>query len=126
MNPEDQTDLLFVYGTLREKGSNGWRMKSAPLIGEGWVYGILLDIGSFPGLILGGTEKVIGEVRQIQVRDLPALDAYEDDAYRRIRLQVKLPDRTLEAWAYEWLEDRDAFPKIAGGDWLAVEGSGNS
>ena len=55
---------VFVYGTLRRGGSNDInRLAPAPVwVGEASIAGTLYDFGRYPGVVLGGEGRVVGEV----------------------------------------------------------------
>lgn len=107
---------LFVYGTLRSDSGHPMHdvlAAAADMIGCGEVVGTLVDLGAYPGLVLG-TGSTRGEVWQL--RDdtlLGRLDAYEGigpdaevvESFERVRVPVRLDDgRTLETWTYAWRE----------------------
>ena len=48
--------LLFVYGTLRSDSGHAMHavlVRGAQLVGRGEVDGALVDLGDYPGLVLG-------------------------------------------------------------------------
>jgi gamma-glutamylcyclotransferase (GGCT)/AIG2-like uncharacterized protein YtfP len=106
--------LLFVYGTLRSDSGHEMHdvlARGARLVGSGEVDGTLVDLGAYPGLVLGsGTAR--GEAWALHDDALFArLDAYEgigpdaevSEAFERVRVQVRLGDgRVVEAWTYAW------------------------
>ena len=63
---------VFVYGTLRRGGSNDiTRLRPAPrFLGKAQVQGVLYHLGAYPGMALGGSHWVQGEVYAIA----PALE----------------------------------------------------
>ena len=107
---------LFVYGTLRRDAGNALHPLIAgqgTFIGEARVRGRVFDLGSYPGMTLGGDDGFVpGELYEI-ASDWDAfiarLDAYEgcaeDDPephqYRReLVTAVRDSGPPVEAWAY--------------------------
>lgn len=101
--PEEYPDRIFVYGTLRP-GESAWHIAEPLVTGEPYratVKGTVFDTGfGYPGL-LPGDEPVSGWVLTLAgpAAALAAMDSYEGDEYRRIR--VSLPDGTV-CWTYLW------------------------
>jgi len=127
-------EWVFVYGTLRQGGSNAFRMEGAEFIGTARVEGALYAISWYPGLILGKDPgHVIGEVYQVGPEQMRALDEFEGlsageiegSEYRRVKVPVRLedfyPDASHRAWVYEWKGPVDDRKLIRSGDWLDIE-----
>jgi gamma-glutamylcyclotransferase (GGCT)/AIG2-like uncharacterized protein YtfP len=122
--------LVFVYGTLRRGDVRDiTRLQPAPrFIGTGSVAGVLYDLGPYPGLLLGGAGRVVGEVYAISAGLERLLDEIEEvwpqqsGEYSRREVTVQMDEA---AWAeapvclvYEINPQRLAgCPVIAGGDW---------
>ena len=68
---------VFVYGTLRRGQANDiMALQPAPAwVGRASVHGTLYDLGRYPGVVLGGTALVRGEVYEIA----PALEEKLDE-----------------------------------------------
>ena len=123
-------ELVFVYGTLRRGASNSWRMDGAEFVADGTVDGRIYRIDWYPGLVLGGTSRVIGEVFAVTPEHLAALDEFEGvsaaentgSEYRRVKAKVATAGWTIEAWAWEWIGPLDESKRVRSGDWLAMEG----
>ena len=82
------TRHVFVYGTLRRGGSNDiTRLTPAPVwIGEAEIAGTLYDFGRYPGVVLGGSGRVTGEVYAVDAtleRILDEIDHVRDGAQAR-------------------------------------------
>jgi gamma-glutamylcyclotransferase (GGCT)/AIG2-like uncharacterized protein YtfP len=86
--PEPSARYVFVYGTLRRGGSNDiTRLQPAPrYIGRAGVMGVLYHLGHYPGVQLGGTCQVWGEIYAIS----PALERRLDE------IEQVLPEPTGE------------------------------
>lgn len=141
----ESSELVFVYGTLRQHASNAFRMKGASWQGIRIVRGRLYQISWYPGLVLdsqGGA--VAGELFSVTPSQLRELDEFEGvpagllegDEYRRVRILTevapengRLPEWEVgsgdggaeEAWVWEWKGDPANAQLIASGDWLDVE-----
>jgi gamma-glutamylcyclotransferase (GGCT)/AIG2-like uncharacterized protein YtfP len=121
---------LFVYGTLLQGGSRHAefeRCGGAAEVVPATAPGILLDCGSFPGMIPGPGGTVHGEV--IGLRDVPAalthldgVEGYEGfDAARALFRRALITVRTAAgadrlAWTYLWAGG-EKHPRIESGDW---------
>lgn len=102
-------------------------------MGYGLTAGVLYNLGAYPGVRLGGTHFVYGEVYQISPELERQLDAIEEvwpqptGEYSRREVQVALTGREAASWAaleptcliYEIAEGRTAgMPVIVTGNWL--------
>ncbi len=118
---------VFVYGTLRRGGRNDIaRYRPAPrFIGEASIAGTLFDLGAYPGVVLGGAQRVKGEVYAIEPAVEAALDVLEevaeDDSGEYIKRQVRVDvnGQWFECLVYEIHPARVAgLEVIEGGDWI--------
>lgn len=118
---------VFVYGTLRrgeQRDIN--RLLPAPVfMGDGEISGTLYDLGSYPGLRLGGTQWVQGEVYQIAPELERQLDEIEEvwpqpnGEYAKTTVVVHCAGAVLTCLIYEVTVARfRGCPVIASGDWL--------
>ena len=121
-------ELLFVYGTLRIGGRNDIRRfgPGSRLLGPARVQGRLYDLGAYPGLVLGGPEWVRGELHWVWPVLEPTLDELEEvwpqrsGEYRRTRVLAFTAEDCVSALVYEMASQHaQAWPMVAGGDWLA-------
>ena len=124
------TRHVFVYGTLRkgeERDIN--RLRPAPQwVGRAQVAGVLHHLGSYPGLVLGGTGVVHGEVYAVSPELERVLDEIEEvwpqqtGEYTRREVMVQLdttPARELLCVLYEISPERTRGKAvIASGDWV--------
>lgn len=122
------SERVFVYGSLRKRASNGWRMKEACYLGVAKVGGTLVKVDWYPGLVLGNQGQVIGEVYEVDPDLLKELDQFEgigapdrNGEYQRVRARVFLGGKTVEVWIYEWLQGIEDYEVVESGDWLTVE-----
>jgi gamma-glutamylcyclotransferase (GGCT)/AIG2-like uncharacterized protein YtfP len=124
-------ELVFVYGTLRRRGSNAFRMKGARFVGQGYVAGKLYTVSWYPGLVLERTGSIVtGEVFRVGPEQLHALDEFEGLAagemegseYQRLKVECVIESATMDdtvlVWAYEWKGRVDEERRIPSGDWI--------
>ena len=122
-----ERQLLFVYGLLRPTQTGFQSLGLAgkvDIIGKDRVQGRLYHLGDYPGMILGKTGVVHGDV--IAVDDpavLAEIDAYElcvperprVSEYRRV--EAELLDSSQRVWVYEYNRPIKGRPVIASGNW---------
>ncbi|MEQ1659177.1 MAG: gamma-glutamylcyclotransferase family protein [Hylemonella sp.] len=123
-----QPDLhVFVYGTLRRGEANDInRLRPAPrYLGQARICGVLYDLGPYPGLVLGGTDPVLGEVYAIvpelerQLDVIEAVAPVPSGEYARRHVELVLDGRPLRCLVYEIDPLRvSGRPRITTGDWL--------
>lgn len=121
---------VFVYGTLRNGGSNHFRMAGSELVGEGRIFGRMYQIDWYPALLCGGETLVKGELYRVSDENLLALDRFEGITryaeepreYRRVKALVMLSSGgTQTAWVWEWAGAVSGMSALDGEDWLAYE-----
>jgi gamma-glutamylcyclotransferase (GGCT)/AIG2-like uncharacterized protein YtfP len=126
---------VLVYGTLRRGGHNDIaRYKPLPVwIGEASIAGTLYDLGAYPGLVLGGTTRVKGEVYAIEPSVEAALDVLEEVAdddsgeYIKRRVQVEVGGQLLDCLVYEIHPSRIVGRStVDSGDWIAHAAGGGA
>ncbi|WP_018682630.1 gamma-glutamylcyclotransferase family protein [Actinokineospora enzanensis] len=110
----DYPGAVFVYGTLRPSSSH-WHLLAPHAAGPtrpGRLAGTLYDTGfGYPALALGDGPGVSGDLVPLRSgTDMTALDRYEGDEYRRVR--VVLTDGSL-AWTYVWIAPFDDMRILA-------------
>ncbi len=119
---------VFVYGTLRRGGRNDIaRYRPEPrFIGEASIAGTLFDLGAYPGVALGGAQRVKGEVYAIEPAVETALDVLEEVAdddsgeYIKRQVRVEVNGQWFECLVYEINPTRIAgLEVIESGDWIA-------
>lgn len=131
------TDLLFVYGTLRRGSAHAmgrWLAARADWLGVATCAPArLYRVGWYPALVTGGApgDTVTGDLYRLHDTATlwPALDDFEavagrdDDEYERCLGDIRIgAHRTVRAWLYAYRRPVADLPRIAGGDWLAAEG----
>lgn len=128
--PASATRHVFVYGTLRRGDVRDiTRLQPSPqFAGMGSVAGVLYDLGPYPGLVLGGEGRVLGEVYAISAELERQLDEIEEvwpqqtGEYSKREVAVRLDGAASSTGpvclVYEINAARLAgCPVISGGDW---------
>ena len=127
-DPAPSPRHVFVYGTLRRGGSNDIaRYSPAPdFVGNAVIHATLYSLGAYPGAVLGGQNRVLGEVYRITPEVEVALDHLEgvredgSGEYLKRELELRVAGRELRCLVYEIHPRRIAGAGvIASGDWLA-------
>jgi gamma-glutamylcyclotransferase (GGCT)/AIG2-like uncharacterized protein YtfP len=123
--PEAQ--LFFVYGTLRRGDSNDiTRLLPAPqFIGPASIVGVMYHLGGYPGVTLGGSGQIVGEVYSVSAELEKKLDAIESeypaqpDEYAKRQIWVQVNGQMRDCKVYEinpaYVQGK---PVIASGDWV--------
>ena len=118
---------VFVYGTLRRGEVRDINLlQPAPIfIGNSQVNGTLHDLGSYPGVRLGGGQWVQGEVYQItpelerQLDDIEEVWPQQTGEYVRREVVVPCAGVALTCLVYEVAEVRtQGCSEIESGDWV--------
>ncbi|MCP1675571.1 gamma-glutamylcyclotransferase (GGCT)/AIG2-like uncharacterized protein YtfP [Natronocella acetinitrilica] len=109
---------VFVYGTLRAGGSNHRLLTAGRCLGTHWTEPryTMLDCGAYPGVVMGGTHAIHGEVYQVTPRIMAQLDRLED--YPRSYDRSLLETPWGGAWIYIFRPGAMCLPTIPGGDWM--------
>jgi gamma-glutamylcyclotransferase (GGCT)/AIG2-like uncharacterized protein YtfP len=122
-----QTQLFFVYGTLRRGDVNDiTQLAPAPqFIGDASIAGTMYHLGAYPGVTLGGSGRIVGEVYSVTKQLEKKLDAIESeypaqsDEYAKRAIQVQVLGAMRDCFVYEinpaYIEGK---PVIASGDWV--------
>ena len=106
---------VFVYGTLKSNGHVRGLNKfpGAVIVGKATTlypdYD-MIDLGSFPGVLLQGTSKVVGEVWEVDEDTLKLLDQIEGYPTFYDRTVV----HTTEGKAWMYYLDRDEYAEEIG------------
>lgn len=121
------TYYVFVYGTLRQHESNHHLLKNASCLWrQAWTIGILYDTGyGYPGMLASTTNRVYGEVYEVngeQLKQLDLLEGYEEygknNLYERITQTIHTDSGPVEAFVYLYLPARvTELEEIVFGDW---------
>ena len=126
---------VFVYGTLRRGQANDiLALQPAPAwVGRASVHGTLFDLGRYPGVVLGGTALVRGEVYEIapaleeKLDEIEMIYPQQRDEYFKRELSVAV---ALDNGLVRWLNClcyvynpayHGRAPVIVSGDWVATE-----
>jgi len=113
------SQLVFVYGTLRRGEVNHRLLAGARMLGKMATEDIftMYDLGDYPAVIKNGKSAIVGEIYAISSGILAILDELEEcpDYYQRILLNTPIG----RAWIYVLTTIHDASSSIIeSGDWL--------
>jgi gamma-glutamylcyclotransferase (GGCT)/AIG2-like uncharacterized protein YtfP len=125
------TQHLFAYGTLQTGLAPA---EIAPLVarlrilGEGFTFGRLYDLGAYPGAVLDPASAwcVYGTVFELpeDAKILHALDAYEGVDFVRMAQLVMLAERqALDCWVYDYRGRISEDRFIQSGRWTGKRNS---
>ena len=122
---------LFVYGTLllaHAPAETAHAVSKLRPIGEGFVNGVLYDLGEYPGAVLDpdSNSRIAGTVFQLpdDPNVLHTLDAYEEfdpnapgsSLFIRVSHPVALESGgTLQCWVYVYNRNPGSAPIFSGG-----------
>lgn len=115
---------VFVYGTLRRGDDNDiTRLEPAPVfLGNAVIAGTMHHLGAYPGVVLGGTARVVGEVYAItpalerKLDEIEALYPQQTDEYFKRQIPVDVNGRELNCIVYE------INPRYTGGTCTILSG----
>jgi len=115
--------LILVYGSLLSGERNHGYLAHSQLVGKGVTlpHFDLLDLGSYPAMVLDGKTAIHGEIYAVDDDTLARLDRLEGHPHYFVRAHITLqgPDE-LEVWVYVMRREiLTAKPRIASGDWKA-------
>ena len=104
-------------------------MERADFLGKATVFGILVKVDWYPGLVLEGETLVQGEVYEVDEQTLRELDEFEgigvkderNDEYKRVLALAQLESgEEWECSIYEWQLGVANYEVVPNGDWLTV------
>jgi gamma-glutamylcyclotransferase (GGCT)/AIG2-like uncharacterized protein YtfP len=113
--------VLFVYGTLLRGEPGHALLDGASALGSAKTPPAfdLYDLGPYPALVAGGSVAVMGEVYEVTLHSLAAIDIHEEVPRLFQRATIELEDgRHAQAYVL----DRDRVRgrrRIRSGDWRA-------
>lgn len=125
--------FVFVYGTLRRGDVRDINLLSPSprFVGKASVAGTMYHLGGYPGILLGGEGRILGEVYEVGAELERVLDEIEEvwpqqtGEYSKCEVIVLLEPAAskrpaeLKCFLYEIAHDRiQGKAIIAGGDWL--------
>jgi len=119
--------FVFVYGTLMRGEANHRLLVDAERVGAAVTMGQLFDLGSFPALVLTGTDDLVdGELYRVTDAELAALDRLEGvkfGLYTRVKVAVLCGERKLRAQTYtQSRAEQRGRPRIESGSWREHKG----
>ena len=98
---------IYFYGTL----------KNSSIVDGYAVKGRLFDLGSFPGIILGGEKDIPGQVAIVSDSKLKSLDSYEGVPFlytreRATARSIDEPKEAIDVWVYQWAGETSQYKEI--------------
>lgn len=113
---------VFVYGTLRRGGAYASWLAGGRYLGRHVTAPVytMYDFGDYPGVRPNGHSGIVGEVYEIDGRQLERLDEFED--YPTLYTREFIPTPFGDAWIYLLNASAGDVPVIAPGDWLRIAG----
>ncbi len=113
-----KANLVFVYGTLRRGEANHHLLRGAEFRGvhvtrPGYR---MLHLGTYPGVVAGGSIAIEGEVYRVDRKGFAHLDRLE--AYPKLYTRKLIPTPWGRAWIYLYRGSRAGRAVIPGGNWL--------
>jgi gamma-glutamylcyclotransferase (GGCT)/AIG2-like uncharacterized protein YtfP len=119
---------IAFYGSLMQSQGMQRDLRIADqveLIGPCQIFGILYDLGDYPGLIESATDRVQAELYRIKdPAVLVLLDAYEDydpnheASSLYLRRMVRLAEPDLDCWVYFYNRDVFESQRMPTGSWV--------
>jgi len=128
----EQARHVFVYGTLRRGEANDInRLSPAPIfVADASLAGTLYPMGWYPGLVLGGSSQVVGEIYRITPQLEEQLDLIEGllpeptGEYSKTDVRVEVSGTALDCFVYEIAPALVGhLEPLAGGDWVQRPGA---
>ena len=115
---------VLVYGTLLRGESNHRLLTRSRYLGEAATSDgfALFDLGAFPGMVRAREGAVVGELYEVDVPTLAALDALEGHPSFYVRTEIRLasPMDAEPVWTYLLRPEQVAGRKpITSGSWRA-------
>ncbi len=112
---------VFVYGSLRHGLGNHRLMEGSRFIAADRTRPAfsLRDLGSFPGMVAGGTTSVIGEVWEVDAATLGRLDRLEGHPRYYMRTPIVLASRRRAETYLLPNTVTGHLQEVASGDWRA-------
>ena len=113
------SQLVFVYGTLRRGGANHRLLAGSRMLEYMETDDIytMYDLGDYPAIVQNGKCSIVGETYAISTEILAMLDELEEcpDYYQRILINTSYG----KAWIYVLAKIPDgSICVIESGDWL--------
>jgi gamma-glutamylaminecyclotransferase len=111
------SDLVFVYGTLRRGEVNHYLLSGTEFCGVHLTRPRyrMLHLGTYPGVVAGGSSAIEGEIYRVDTKVLVKLDRLE--AYPRLYTRKLIPTEWGRAWIYLYRGSRQSRSVIPSGSW---------
>jgi gamma-glutamylcyclotransferase (GGCT)/AIG2-like uncharacterized protein YtfP len=129
MENSSRIEFIAFYGSLMRGFGTQAHLQiedKLELVGACQIFGALYDLGEFPALATGATNRVRGELYRIKDAGVVAqLDAYEEfnpgnlDGSLFVRRRVRLAEPDVDCWVYFYNHPPPEDRLIPGGSWSA-------
>lgn len=121
---EQESHLVFVYGSLMQGFGNAGRLKNSKFIGRGMASGKfrMASLGSFPAAFRDvDGEPMKGELYEVDEETLASLDCLEGNGrfYEREFLDVTVNGWTYSALVYLVINPSEGLGFVESNDWRA-------
>jgi gamma-glutamylaminecyclotransferase len=111
---------VFVYGSLLWGEDNHHHLSRSPRLGTCRTEPryTLVDLGSYPALLDGGTTSVHGEIYEVDASTLLSLDAFEGHPLLYRRTLIRMTNGTSAVgYVLQQTNLASGCPALASGDW---------
>ena len=128
MTEKQESEFVFVYGTLKKGKSAHKFLKGAEFLGEGHIKGTMYGHGlvPYPMIKLNNPDGVVlGEVYDVPAELMAAMDKYEGHPHHYKRVEVPIFDKddpndtptddAAYAWVYEYQGSVEGLDVIKSG-----------
>ena len=122
MADKTQARRVFVYGTLKSTEGNHHLLNEATLLGDAETEAryTMIDLGYYPGVLLHGGNKIIGEVYEITPsieRSLDALEGVDCGLYGKTTINTRFGPALMYHYLRANLAGVDNYKVISEGVW---------
>lgn len=106
---------VFVYGTLMSGETNHHYLKNSIFLSKATIKGYnMYDVGWYPAIVTGNN-LIVGELYQVPLKDMSAIDMLEGEGSLYIKKCEKVTDeegKTTFAFVYVYIDDVGGLEKI--------------
>ncbi len=112
-----KNSLVFVYGTLRSGEVNHHLLETARYCGSHTTqpHYKMFSLGTYPAVVGGGPDRILGEVYQVDARTMSRLDWLEGYPVAYKRKLISTP--WGRAWIYLYRASVRGRKRMPGGLW---------
>lgn len=115
INKYFQNRQVFVYGTLMKDEYNHIFLQNSKYINNATLENYdMYNVGSYPAII-PGEDEIIGELYEVPIKDMPAIDRLEGEGclyIKKCKTITEIQSRKTLAYIYEFMQDVEGLEKI--------------